>query len=111
MLEHYIELAVRNSTRLTQSDPYKVAPGEPISIGREYSHTIRLDDPAVSGFHGAIIYEDEVMKYSDLSRHGTRYNREKTVHKEKIALKRGDILSVGSSSIIVIDIFDREGSR
>ncbi len=75
------------------SPRWMVLPGPSFRVGRGPESELRLDDPAVSGLHAEISWQDQELLVRDLgSKNGILVNGTATGHAE---LKPGDSLTVG----------------
>ena len=74
----------------------------PVRIGRNALNNVRLDLPYVSAYQGAIIFDDNVIRYVDASRYGALVNRQ-AVQRNVAADLGGDggVIEIGDLRIVV----------
>ncbi|MDF1563201.1 MAG: FHA domain-containing protein [Deltaproteobacteria bacterium] len=74
---------------------------EKITVGRDESCELILEDPAVSGFHCAIHVRGTVFEVVDLdSRNGTRLNGKPLMPNVRQRLKHMDEIAIGDTRMI-----------
>ena len=72
-----------------------------LTIGRGESNTVRIDDPLASRAH-ACLHVAEVMSLEDLgSVNGTRIKDQPIQRGERVSIRIGDTIQIGSSVLIV----------
>ncbi len=72
-----------------------------LTIGRGESNTVRIDDPLASRAH-ACLHVAEVMSLEDLgSVNGTRIKDQPVQRGERVSIRIGDTIQIGSSVLIV----------
>jgi len=83
----------------------EVTSAPPVTIGRDSTATVQVDDPKCSRVHVGVRYWEDVFVVLDMKSHNGTY-----LNGEKIAvaiLKPGDILKIGDTEIRALT----EGTR
>jgi len=80
---------------------YNLPASGSLTIGRGESNTVRIDDPLASRAH-ACLHVAEVMSLEDLgSVNGTRIKDQPIQRGERVSIRIGDTIQIGSSVLIV----------
>ena len=94
-------MAVVIIKRPGQTDRQEVLPEEEVTIGRDGSNNIVIEDPRISRQHASILTEPTGHRVRDLgSRNGTRVNG-KVVEVEGHLLRNGDQIALGGNQVIL----------
>lgn len=81
-----------------------------LNIGRDPSNDLVLDDPALSGFHATIFFEDDRIELVDLgSANGTLINGNPLTGRSR--LKAWDIIRLGDVEMELVDTQRRRPTR
>lgn len=99
---HQIRLRLLDVTDPAVSTEWLFQQGDEISIGREGTNNVQLDDRRVSRCHAVVVREGDSWVYTNTGANGSFYNGARV---DSAALKDGDIIQLaGGGPRLMFDL-------